>query len=1354
MTPQQVSGNLFPRRQTIAALALFLLGLTTSATGHAQTADPVIGGCLYTGQGTVTFVPDALGEPVANWSTVYAADGATPITDAQIMVQSQHDGGIVAYGNLGTGVDGHCWEAIIPATATPGTPDATDLIVTFSAPGHGTTSREFTWDAGLAAFTHPTGPDLAAGGTGDSSVVAVGAQDAYLPPLDADNQLPKANLLHYVFYDNFTNLADDGPTKDPGLNGVTVRVYDPAGNLVAEQVSGSRTSFTTADGLTYGPGGAMPAHGFVYFEGLPAGELIVESDPSTVTNAANPHMPANILHLAHSGTGGDCLDPTTGRIDYRQPGCAWYQTVTEEGGHAWDAQLRPQDTGTEAGGYLTWHGFIEKIGPDAGGNPAVAGSVSGLLIDADGNDPQEPFPATLGGRVPPTNARYADGTPWDTNSNGAVGGVVDSFRFDVLPNARIPDAIVALFTLGDNPQLVATTEATPIANYNDPSTGGEFAFTNVAPGRYEMFVFDHDLVNVPKVGTGATVQSGVNTAVTVLVPRFAARVQGFVENSGTPVADTAVKLFYESGATKQATATNPVGWFNFDAAPETGVPGQVYADLPDGTTRRGRILTEDFQRLDPNLPVGPGNPAITSITHNGMSRVVQWWTLNYFADLQLEDIPAEVGNLIGNVHYEHLPLGTWVGNGVWDEADEKLFQGVTVNLLDAAGAVIATTATGALDEADTVRQGWIPSGTFPPNEIGGVFAGPVVCDTGNLADNCRQTTGLPAPAVGYYEFRDLAPGSYQVEIVPPAGMTDLYSKFFASLNGTGSGITGLAKRAGDEDILFFDGTKFHLFFDGSAHGLPRDADIDALHVVDHDTFYLSFAGAGTAQTTAVPAGVSSAPFLADDEDIVLFDGGDWSLVFDGSAHGLGDNNGEDIDALSVLDDGRLVISTRGAGNARKPSLNPTPLATDPAGPWTGTNPRPQDEDLMVFDPVTGFFGMYFDGSDIGLADGKALENVWGAAVSPTGDIHLTTARSFAIAAALTGGGNDIFACRGASTGRKTACAAEAFLFQGTPLGLEDTKLETLDAVSLFGLGLRQDIIVTGGQGRRVDVAVTSIDVANGATYGVPMAGIVEGGNFSGNGDLDPNPTSLLFEEARAIVGAPLAVYDHYNYFLGVAFQGDPNCNPTNNALHVPGDPADPFSCSSSLVVEQGPEMERRFAPGAHRYIGNDPAFPDSNIPEFAGGPLLPGFDPDFEWMELSVHLPQAGAKFEQAWTPLTPPGGGTTAGFCVVALDIQSFAAEAGNWGVTATITLHDGFTPQAEAEVRGTWDGTNQTGCTTDASGQCTMTLEKVDPPAATVSFDIGSVTPVNPAYVYNPNALPGNGYSCVALPWIVAAP
>ncbi len=86
-----------------------------------------------------------------------------------------------------------------------------------------------------------------------------------------------------------------------------------------------------------------------------------------------------------------------------------------------------------------------------------------------------------------------------------------------------------------------------------------------------------------------------------------------------------------------------------------------------------------------------------------------------------------------------------------------------------------------------------------------------------------------------------------------------------------------------------------------------NANVDALDVVDEDTFYLSFAN--TTRTVSI----GGVPTVVQDEDVLLYDGGTWSVYFDGAALRSDATNGQDIDAISI-DGGRLYFS-RPLGNS-------------------------------------------------------------------------------------------------------------------------------------------------------------------------------------------------------------------------------------------------------------------------------------------------------------------------------------------------------------------------------------------------------------------------------------------------------
>ncbi len=96
----------------------------------------------------------------------------------------------------------------------------------------------------------------------------------------------------------------------------------------------------------------------------------------------------------------------------------------------------------------------------------------------------------------------------------------------------------------------------------------------------------------------------------------------------------------------------------------------------------------------------------------------------------------------------------------------------------------------------------------------------------------------------------------------------------------------------DADIYSWDGVAFTRFWDASAAGLPGSADIDALRIVDPTTFYASF----NSTDTTVP-GLGALP----DVSVGLYSAGVWSLSFDGVSSGLVAGTGHDVDAFDIAD---------------------------------------------------------------------------------------------------------------------------------------------------------------------------------------------------------------------------------------------------------------------------------------------------------------------------------------------------------------------------------------------------------------------------------------------------------------------
>ena len=238
----------------------------------------------------------------------------------------------------------------------------------------------------------------------------------------------------------------------------------------------------------------------------------------------------------------------------------------------------------------------------------------------------------------------------------------------------------------------------------------------------------------------------------------------------------------------------------------------------------------------------------------------------------------------------------------------------------------------------------------------------------------------------------------------------------------------------DEDILAFDAASGHwqLYFDGSDVGLAT-ADVDAFARLPDGSLLLSFI------TTTNVDRVGE----VDDSDIVRFvprslgsqtDGG-FQKYFDGSDVGLTEN-GEDVNALTVLQDGRLLMSTTGNYNV---------------GELAGGH-----EDLLAFTPrklggdTAGDWAIYLAGAAVGLQAGNVnVSGLWiNQTVANQTEIYLSAhGRQLQnkvdnqLSGQLPGDQNDIFFC---SLGAGSACTLQRF-WDGNEHNFGD---QTIDALTM------------------------------------------------------------------------------------------------------------------------------------------------------------------------------------------------------------------------------------------------------------------------------------------------------------------
>ena len=243
----------------------------------------------------------------------------------------------------------------------------------------------------------------------------------------------------------------------------------------------------------------------------------------------------------------------------------------------------------------------------------------------------------------------------------------------------------------------------------------------------------------------------------------------------------------------------------------------------------------------------------------------------------------------------------------------------------------------------------------------------------------------------------------------------------------------------DEDILSTDlgNGNWAKVLDLSSKGVTKDIDAFAI-LPDGSGYVMSFDG-----WTDVP-GVGG----VDDSDIVKYNlgSGNFSLYFDGSDVGLSTDN-EDIDALTVLANGKLIVSTLGNVDV------------------SGVSRR--DEDLLKFSPsslgnnTSGSWSVYLDGSDVGLASSgdEDIKGVW--VDEANGDIYLTTLGNFGVSG-VSGDSSDVFICHAPTLGIRSGCGSFSKFWDGSSNGFYGEVVDALHvgetAVSSAGVaGPAEDI---------------------------------------------------------------------------------------------------------------------------------------------------------------------------------------------------------------------------------------------------------------------------------------------------------
>jgi hypothetical protein len=309
-----------------------------------------------------------------------------------------------------------------------------------------------------------------------------------------------------------------------------------------------------------------------------------------------------------------------------------------------------------------------------------------------------------------------------------------------------------------------------------------------------------------------------------------------------------------------------------------------------------------------NSTIGSAEAFIDTVTANGSGIGVRATDGNYNSSSEAGyvDIPlASVAQLANGSHtiYVHAKdaAGNWGATATTTLLVDKVkpvVSSVTATPNPTAGATTVSLTAQATDALTAVTRAEWFTGADP-----GAGNGTAMTVTGT---GPSWTVTSPVDVRGFSEgartltvrVRDAA-GNWSV-----TASTVLQVQSAVSFSTFGnSNPPGVGGAADDADIYSWNGSAFARLFDVSIapYTLPGAANVDGFDRVDNSHFYLSF----TDQVN-VP-GIGN----VQDEDVVYYNAGSWSLYFDGSVQGLTGARATDLDAISIVG-GQLYFSTDNA----------------------------------------------------------------------------------------------------------------------------------------------------------------------------------------------------------------------------------------------------------------------------------------------------------------------------------------------------------------------------------------------------------------------------------------------------------
>ena len=563
----------------------------------------------------------------------------------------------------------------------------------------------------------------------------------------------KITIGNFVWLDTNGNGCQE--VNESGINGVTVKLYDSANNLIATTVTTNNTSgqagyyeFITCKGSYY-VNFSKPTSSYKYTETKNCGNDATDSDPNSSTGntsvvVLNPGQTNNDLDAGFflPAIIGDYVWVDKNANGIQEPNETGVNGVTvilkDASGNVISTTLTANNPLNGNPGYYSFivdpgTYVVQFVAPNGSvlTQPNAPGSNTSNDSDPNASGNSNPITVTSGQSVNTIDAgvyipaKLGDYVWEDANKNGIQE-----------PNETGVNGVTILLKNVSGSTLQTTVTS------NNPTNGnaGYYLFSNLTPGDYIVMVMKPNGFNftTQNVVTGGT-DSDVNT------------VSGNTATVNLESGET--DLTVDAGIYRTATLGNYV-WYDLDKdgiqdPTEQGLNGfTVNLYTSTGTFVASTVTSTNpnttlpgyyqFANLDPGTyyiqVVAPANQGyVPTVPNNNVTG-----TESTDSDLSGANGPNTTTSvtLTSGQNYADLDAGYYldnkIGDYVWEDTNRDGLQttgepginGVTVNLFNSAGSLVKSTIT---------------------------------------ANNPSNGTA------GYYQFTDLTIGSYYVEFIQPTG---------------------------------------------------------------------------------------------------------------------------------------------------------------------------------------------------------------------------------------------------------------------------------------------------------------------------------------------------------------------------------------------------------------------------------------------------------------------------------------------------------------------------------------------------------------------------------------------------------